>query len=1097
MWNFDYLKQEPAYRGFTDPAIAAEKVYFIDPSSSLINIRKAVEQGLRFIYRQEDIPTGEKDNLISLLRNRELGSILPDGMIYDLDIIRMLGNQAVHTDKTVEKKRVLQAFLALFEFLGWIAYSYSRADNDVWDPDRRFNVDLLMQSPGSVSRTREPVKTEAKSEEPPKLPDFQNRKKEDYPLAPKEAETRKLYIDLMLENAGWKKDTNWLEEVPVSPMPTKSGKGNADYVLYGQDGKPLAILEAKKTTADLAKGRQQAALYADALEKQYGHRPVIFLSNGVETRIVDGEYPERKIADVYSPRDLDKLFNLRSRKQHLTPAHSSDRIAGRYYQKQAITAVCELLERKKRKALLVMATGSGKTRTAAALIDWLVQKSWVRNVLFLADRKMLVSQAKAAMEANLPDLSVTNLCEDKSNPDARIVVSTYQTIMNCIDTTSDTSGRIFTPGHFDLIVCDEVHRSIYNKYRDIFNYFDAPMVGLTATPKEEVDRNTYQLFELNDGNPTFAYSLEDGVKDHYLVSYETVETGTKFIQEGIHFDDLTEAEQEDYEERFADENGILPEKIDSTELNKTLFNRDTIRKVLGLLMEHGLHVDCGSRLGKTIIFARNHDHAEKILEVFHQEYPELGNDFAQIIDFQAYDPETLKRSFADPDKMPQIAISVDMLDTGVDVPSVLNLVFFKKVLSRTKFWQMIGRGTRLCEGLIDGKNKQKFLIFDFLNNFEFFRTNPHPAEPSGTVSVQSIIFATLFRMTWRLQAQKFQTPEFKTLRNALIARLSAQVQELNRSAFNVHQHLDLVDRYRNPDHYRKLKLADVNQVKKELAPLIQPPKDELTAVRFDSLMYGMELDVLNDGNGGRGLRDLKKKVASLLQDSLDIPEVANQKKLLEKCGDDQYLSSLSIWDMEEIRKGLRYLMKYIVKDEVRIYETDYRDTLQDMEIRQPSLPSLELDTYKERMRKYIKAHENEGCILKLKENQPFTSRDYQELQKALWEEAGTKADYEAEYADRPLGEFVRSITGLDQKAAKEIFAKYIDEAELDSEQIEFVNEIIDYLVINGTMNIQVLQQSPFTDRGGIFALFGKEQGKWMKIKKGIEEVNSRAKPFDA
>ncbi|WP_304410171.1 DEAD/DEAH box helicase family protein, partial [Faecalibaculum rodentium] len=434
---------------------------------------------------------------------------------------------------------------------------------------------------------------------------------------------RKLYIDLMLENAGWKKDTNWLEEVPVSPMPTKSGKGNADYVLYGQDGKPLAILEAKKTTADLAKGRQQAALYADALEKQYGHRPVIFLSNGVETRIVDGEYPERKIADVYSPRDLDKLFNLRSRKQHLTPAHSSDRIAGRYYQKQAITAVCELLERKKRKALLVMATGSGKTRTAAALIDWLVQKSWVRNVLFLADRKMLVSQAKAAMEANLPDLSVTNLCEDKSNPDARIVVSTYQTIMNCVDTTSDTSGRIFTPGHFDLIVCDEVHRSIYNKYRDIFNYFDAPMVGLTATPKEEVDRNTYQLFELNDGNPTFAYSLEDGVKDHYLVSYETVETGTKFIQEGIHFDDLTEAEQEDYEERFADENGILPEKIDSTELNKTLFNRDTIRKVLGLLMEHGLHVDCGSRLGKTIIFARNHDHAEKILEVFHQEYPEL------------------------------------------------------------------------------------------------------------------------------------------------------------------------------------------------------------------------------------------------------------------------------------------------------------------------------------------------------------------------------------------------------------------------------------------------------------------------------------------
>ncbi|WP_294730730.1 DEAD/DEAH box helicase family protein [uncultured Faecalibaculum sp.] len=1094
MRNFDYLKKEPVYQPFADPAIAAERVFAIDPSSSMINIRKAVEQALKFVFRQEHIIAGEKDNLVSMLHNSQLQEILPEGMIRDLDIIRMLGNQAVHTDKKVEKRRVVQAFMALYEFLDWIAYGYVQDGNDIWDPDRKFVPALLLPKPG-LSRTDEEPKTELSKQTADAQPGSRN--KQDYPMAPRESETRKLYIDLMLENAGWKKGTNWLEEVSVSPMPTKSGKGNADYVLYGQDGMPLAVLEAKKTTADLAKGRQQASLYADALEKQCGRRPVIFLSNGMETRIIDGMYPERKVADVYSPRDLEKLFNLRSSWKPLTPVHSSDAIAGRYYQKQAIAAICERLERKKRKALLVMATGSGKTRTAAALIDWLVQRGWVRNVLFLADRKMLVSQAKAAMEASLPDLSVTNLCDGKNNPDARIVVSTYQTIMNCIDTTSDNYGRIFTPGHFDLIICDEVHRSIYNKYRDIFNYFDAPMIGLTATPKNEVDRNTYQLFELPDGNPTFAYSLEDGVRDHYLVDYETVETGTKFIKEGIRFDDLTEEEQEDYEERFADEDGRLPEKIDSAELNKTLFNRDTIRKVLGLLMDYGLHVDCGSKLGKTIVFARNHEHAEKILEVFHQEYPELGNDFAQIIDFQSYDPETLKRNFSDPDKLPQIAISVDMLDTGVDVPSVLNLVFFKKVFSKTKFWQMIGRGTRLCEGLIDGKDKEKFLIFDFLGNFEYFSETPNASEPKGTISIQEIIFSTIFQMVYKLQREKFQTPEYRTYRDKLILRLASQVQSLNRSAFNVHQHLDLVDRYLDPDHYRKLVSEDVMRVRHELAPLIQPPKDSLTAVRFDSLIFRMELDILCDGNGGKGLRDLKKKADSLLKDSMDIPEVAQQRELLEKCTDDEYLSKLTIWKLEEIRHSLRDLMKYIVKEEARTYETDYQDTLQDMQIKKPTLVSLELDTYKERMRKYIRAHEHEGCIMKLKENLPLTYRDYSDLQKALWEEAGTKADYEAEYADKPLGPFVRSITGLDQRAAKEVFAKYIDEAELNSEQIQFVNEIIDYLVRNGTMDLQVLQQSPFTDRGGIVGLFGNEVGKWMRVKQGIDEVNRRAHPFDA
>nr|CRY95106.1 hypothetical protein [uncultured prokaryote] len=367
-------------------------------------------------------------------------------------------------------------------------------------------------------------------------------------------------------------------------------------------------------------------------------------------------------------------------------------IAGRYYQESAIKAVCEAFQRNRRKALLVMATGSGKTRTVIALVDVLLRRGWVKNVLFLADRNSLVTQAKRSFVNLLPSLSVTNLCEEKDNTAARCVFSTYQTMMNCIDTVQDEEGKLFTVGHFDLVICDEAHRSIYNKYRDIFTYFDAPLVGLTATPKDEIDKNTYDIFELQSGVPTYGYDLDQAVKDKFLVDFLSVESKLKFLEEGIAYDDLPQEEREEYEATFADENGELPKRIESSALNAWLFNEDTIRKALHLLMEHGLKIEYGEKLGKTIIFAKNHNHAEKIREVFEKEYPHLPG-YAKVIDNYMTYVQSAIDEFSNPKKLPQIAISVDMLDTGIDVPEVLNLVFFKKVMSKAKFWQMIGRGT--------------------------------------------------------------------------------------------------------------------------------------------------------------------------------------------------------------------------------------------------------------------------------------------------------------------------------------------------------------------------------------------------------------------
>ena len=524
-----------------------------------------------------------------------------------------------------------------------------------------------------------------------------------------------------------------------------------------------------------------------------------------------------------------------------------------------------------------MATGSGKTRTVIALCKVLLDAGWIRNILFLADRNSLVTQAKRNFVSLLPDLSCSNLVEEKDNYTAHCIFSTYQTMMNCIDSVRDDNGKLFTCGHFDLVICDEAHRSIYNKYRDIFNYFDAPLVGLTATPKDEIEKNTYEIFDLENGVPTYGYELAQAVKDGYLVDFVTVESKTKFIEEGIAYDELSDKDKAVYEDTFEFEDGKLPERIDSAALNTWVFNEDTIKQVLHVLMRDGLKVDYGQKIGKTIIFAKNHDHAEKILEVFNKQYPELsknGQPFAKVIDNYMTYAQSAIDEFSDADKMPQIAISLDMLDTGIDVPEVLNLVFFKKVMSKAKFWQMIGRGTRLCPGLIDGGDKDKFYIFDFCGNFEFFRMN-QGRPTANMISLQGAVFSLEFEITYKLQSIEYQMDRLIAYRNKLVDKMTGKVQELNRENFAVRQHLKYVDTYSVESNYQSITFEDTLMVRDELAPLIQPDGDEVSAIRFDALMYGMELAYLAGKGFGRHKSDLFKKVEGIASVA-NIPEIQVQ-----------------------------------------------------------------------------------------------------------------------------------------------------------------------------------------------------------------------------
>lgn len=905
-----------------------------------------------------------------------------------------------------------------------------------------------------------------------------------------EHETRQQYIDAMLRDAGWQLGVDWLEEVELQGMPNQAQVGFADYVLYGDNGKPLAVIEAKRTSVDPAKGRQQAKLYADLLERQHGRRPVVFLTNGFETYLQDNQYPERQVAALYSKRDLEKLFNLRRMRQPLTDIQVDKNIAGRYYQEGAIKAVCHTFDAKnRRKALLVMATGSGKTRTAVALCKVLLERGWVKNILFLADRTSLVTQAKRSFVNLLPDLSVTNLCEEKDNTAAHCVFSTYQTMLGCIDTVTDEQGKLFTCGHFDLLICDEAHRSIYNKYRDIFRYFDAPLVGLTATPKDEIDKNTYAIFDLEKGMPTYGYELAQAVKDGYLVDFLSVETKLKFLEEGITYDQLSEEDKAAYEDTFTDENGELPEKIESSALNEWVFNEDTIREVLHILMEYGLKIDYGEKLGKTIIFAKNHRHAEMILEVFQREYPHLGDGFAQVIDNYMTYAQSAIDNFSDPGKLPQIAISVDMLDTGIDVPEVLNLVFFKKVMSKAKFWQMIGRGTRLCPDLLDGADKTQFYIFDFCGNFAFFRMSQ--GKPvHAQLSLQGALFRLKGEIVYKLQDIAYQTEELVPFRQALVKELLGKAQELNRDNFAVKQHLRAVERFSKEETYQGLVYDDIREMEEELCPLILPDADDPKALRFDALLYGIELAYMVGKTSTKARRDLVRQAEAVASVG-NIPEIQEQKELLDRILHTDYLERAGLNEFEHIRKSLRDLMKYVLPSG-HSYSTNFDDQILETEWHESQLETDDLKNYRAKAEFYVREHQDSPAIAKLKSNLPLTQQDVAELESILWSQVGTQEDYEAEYGEKPLGEFVREVVGMDMKAAKEAFSVYLNDVNLDDRQIYFVNQIVEYIVQNGLMkDLSVLQKPPFTDLGSISQVF--DAGNWKKIREIIQKINANAR----
>ncbi|MSU58945.1 MAG: DEAD/DEAH box helicase, partial [Pedosphaera sp.] len=890
-----------------------------------------------------------------------------------------------------------------------------------------------------------------------------------------EATTREIWIDKYLEDAGWvftKPGTD--TEYPVTGMPNNEGKGFVDYVLWGDDGLPLALNEAKRTKRDPRVGQRQAELYADCLEKMFGRRPIIFYSNGYEHWMWDDKnYPPRPVQGFYKKAELELLIQRRTTRKELADAKINEAIVERYYQTRCIRRIGEAFEKDHdRKTLVVQATGGGKTRMAIALSDLLMRCNWAKRVLFLCDRVALVNQAVNAFKKHLPEASPVNLVTEKDT-EGRVFVSTYPTMMGLIDETKDGQRR-FGVGHFDLIIIDEAHRSVYQKYRAIFDYFDSLLVGLTATPRDEIDRDTYGLFDLEKGVPTDAYDLKDAVADKFLVPSKSVSVPLKFQREGIKYENLSEEEKEQWDAKEWSDDGSTPDFIEAEAVNKWLFNIDTVDKVLEHIMTRGQKVAGGDRLGKTIIFAKNQAHADFIQERFDINYPSLAGKFARTITFKTEYAQSLIDDFSQKNKAPHIAISVDMLDTGIDIPEVVNLVFFKLVRSKTKFWQMVGRGTRLCPDLFaPDKHKEFFYIFDYCQNLEFFSQNPETTEGALGESLGKRLFKTrlelISELDRKLSGVAQEGPEKEAeLRRDVVALLQGEVAAMNVENFVVRAKRRLVEKYGKPEAWAELKLEALSELAQEVAGLpSELEAEDEEAKRFDLLMLNLQLAVLRVEPAFKRLSDQVKAIAGLLEEKSSIPMVHEQMPLIQDLQTDEWWQDVTVPMLENVRRRLRALVKLIEKQQRKPIYTDFEDVMGgETTVELPGFATPDsFERFRAKTRQFLREHEDDLVIHKLRMNEALTTTDLGELERMLTESGLAKPEYlaKAKTESNGLGLFVRSLVGLDREAAKKAFAGFIAGKTLSANQIEFVNLIVEHLTEHGVMEAGLLYESPFTD----------------------------------
>ena len=1138
MSNFEFLKEWPQLH---EHAVIAEQQVNAEPRSSCFYSRYTLERTVKWMFEFDSwLQEPKYDNsLNTLINDPEFKRSLGSNVFPKIKAVQRAGNNAVHSERKVSAAESIQTLKELHHFLYW----FYRTDTSNKPPtDQLFDTakipntvqvdaNLVMNSAKQLKALQkqlserdekhkerqdqllaenEALKKELEAHKAKVAEDKKQNQQVKDSHNYNEAETRKFIIDQYLKEAGWDVTKPNTVEFKVLGMPNNKGVGYVDNVLWGSDGKPLAVVESKRTTVDATQGRQQAVLYADCLEKAYGQRPLIYYTNGYEIHFWDDtQQPPRAVQGFHNRDEMHRIIDRRALRVPLTDVAINTDIAGkdRPYQTLAIQSVCERFTVNQRRSLLVMATGTGKTRTTIALVDVLMRAGWVKNVLFLADRNALVNQAKKEFSKLLPKTSPEILTSATDTLRGRLYLSTYNTMMNLLSV--DARDRLFGIGHFDLVIVDEAHRSIYKKYRYIFEYFDALLLGLTATPKSDIDKNTYDIFDQPDGDPTYAYELEEAIADKKLVPPKDVAVDLGFIREGIKYSDLSKDEKEEWEskEELVERDEVLP-----SEVNKFLFNKPTVDKALEVLFERGIRVAGGERLGKTIIFAANNKHAEFVVDRINANYPKYKGKLARVITYKEKYADSLIEEFkgekkpADPNCPLSIAVSVDMLDTGVDVPEVVNLMFFKVIKSKVKFLQMLGRGTRLCDDLFGpSDDKVFFKVFDCCKNFEYFEMQPEGAKDSGSKTLSQAIFEKRLILSQHLKSNEQFGTDGAELQRSLVQNLQNRVAGMNLDNFIVRPRRKVVEKYQKPETWQHLTDESVGEIQKHISDLpteaepIEPrEKDEELALRFDHMLLTMQLAMVEKTGISDYYRDKLVNIAAKLESKTSVPAIAEEVEWLEYIQSANFWTDLTLDELEQTRKRLRLLMRFMDKEGTGYVYTNFQDELlgvnENEGIYVPTSGN-ELQLYRKRVESYIKENQDNLTIARLRKNLPITRLDLDELDSKLMAVSGIDdlTQYqETIHPDKSLGVFIRELVGMDRGAAKEAFAEYLDEAKFNAQQLRFINTIIDYLTQNGVMSAKQLAQPPFSDihYEGITGVFSLEEA--IRIRDTLKGIESRA-----
>ncbi|UQA63258.1 DEAD/DEAH box helicase family protein [Polyangium aurulentum] len=1088
--NFEFLRRGRA--ALAEAGAFAERYAYTDPAGSLFKQRSLVELLVADIYEAFRLPRPFGDNLNDLLRAEPFESAVPRVVLQKLHAVRMAGNDAVHHKRTITKELALDRLQQTFEIAQWFhlrvdrgsradcpAYAVPTPESDgrsktkealekqKQQAEAQFQALLAQLEEERRKRLAAEVAVEQTAEELARL------KAEGEEVAKtlhfNELTTRRRLIDELLIHAGWDVGPNGQnteqvrQEVQLAKVPSESGEGYADYVLYGDNGKPLAVVEAKKTAKDPTVGAEQARVYAVSLEKETGQRPVIFFTNGIDIYIWDDAqgYGWRKIYGFYSKDSLDYLIFQRANKLPLATVEPNMAIADRLYQLEAIKRVGERFSNKFRRALLVQATGTGKTRVAISLCDVLMRAGWAKRILFLCDRRELRKQADRTFKEHLPgEPRVVVDSSTSSDRDKRIYLATYPAMMKCYET--------FDVGFFDLIIADESHRSIYKKFRAPFQYFDALQVGLTATPIKFIERNTFELFGCENQDPTSQYSFTDAIeaKPPHLVPFRVRNYSSQFREQGLKYSQMSAAQRAELEDQEA-----VPENVEfePEQVDRDVFNKGTTRFVLRTLMEEGIREATGSHVGKTIIFARNHKHAMHLAEVFQSLYPQYGGGFCQVIDNQISRAEQLIEDFKNPESEPVIAISVDMLDTGIDVPEVVNLVFAKPIRSYVKFWQMIGRGTRLRPHLFGpGKPKTEFMVFDHWSNFWFFDEEYVEKQEAPQRSLLQQLFEARVAVA-EAALEAMNEPVFQATVDLLVEDIRAVQRARSIEVRDKWRELELLAERERIAQFAAVTKADLLSI---AAPLMRwrDIRGDEEAYRFDLLVAKLEEAVLRKTPR---VADLKARVEAQVELLMkNQTPVKAKAAAIEAVRSKKFWTGVTVPRLEEIRTELRGIMKY--QQEKRVQSVGPKTVdVTDAELRGedyiPKLEGLEFVEYKRRVEAVLREHFTQNATLqRIRTGKAVKDDELEELARLVLH-VDDKANVKHLLGRQPevqrtlLGVF-RSLVGLDATAVEAAFKEFVKKyPRLSAQQLRFLQLLQNHIAQNGGIEIERLYEAPFTD----------------------------------